>query len=272
MMEVTILNKEKIVLFVSKNADYNKAESIAKKLDINMVFEESENMSLYLRFDENGLALVSKDMKLYGDFSKMCKRLKTNNLRNELLVKAAKIKEKNKNLNAIDATAGLGEDSFLLAAAGFNVKLYEKNPIIAALLIDALDRAKNMPDLAKIINKMEVIEEDSINALKNINEKVDVILLDPMFPERTKSGLVKKKFQILHKIETPCNNEVDLINAAFDANPHKIIIKRPLKGEYLAGMKPSYSIKGKAIRYDVWNKGRLEYRTALYFISIKLYR
>ena len=247
-------NKEKIVLHVSKNADYNKAESIAKKLNINMIFEKNEDMSIYLRFDENGLALVSKDMKLYGDFSKMCKRLKTNNLRNELLVKAAKIKEKNENLNAIDATAGLGEDSLLLAAAGFNVKLYEKNPIIAALLIDALDRAKSLPDLAEIIKRMEVIEENSINAMKNINEKVDIILLDPMFPERTKSGLVKKKFQILHEIETPCNNEVELINAALAVNTHKVIIKRPLKGEYLAEIKPSYSIKGKAIRYDVINR------------------
>lgn len=254
MMEVTMSNKEKIVLHVSKNADYNKAESIAKKLNINMIFEKIEDMSIYLRFDENGLALVSKDMKLYGDFSKMCKRLKTNNLRNELLVKAAKIKGKNENLNAIDATAGLGEDSILLAAAGFNVKLYEKNPIIATLLIDALDRAKSLPDLAEIINRMEVIEENSINAMKNINEKVDIILLDPMFPERTKSGLVKKKFQILHEIETPCNNEVELINAALAVNTHKVIIKRPLKGEYLAEIKPSYSIKGKAIRYDVINR------------------
>lgn len=254
MMKVTMSNKEKIVLHVSKNADYNKAESIAKKLNINMIFEKIEDMSIYLRFDENGLALVSKDMKLYGDFSKMCKRLKTNNLRNELLVKAAKIKEKNENLNAIDATAGLGEDSLLLAAAGFNVKLYEKNPIIATLLIDALDRAKSLPDLAEIINRMEVIEENSINAMKNINEKVDIILLDPMFPERTKSGLVKKKFQILHEIETPCNNEVELINAALAVNTHKVIIKRPLKGEYLAEIKPSYSIKGKAIRYDVINR------------------
>ena len=90
--------------------------------------------------------------------------------------------------------------------------------------------------------------------MKNINEKVDIILLDPMFPERTKSGLVKKKFQILHEIETPCNNEVELINAALAVNTHKVIIKRPLKGEYLAEIKPSYSIKGKAIRYDVINR------------------
>ena len=86
--------------------------------------------------------------------------------------------------------------------------------------------------------------------MQNLDYKPDVILLDPMFPERTKSALIKKKFQILHKIESPCTNETELLNSAIKANPKKIVIKRPLKGEYLAGIKPNYSIKGKAIRYD----------------------
>ena len=29
-----------------------------------------------------------------------------------------------------------------------------------------------------------------------------------------------------------------------------MVIKRPAKGPYLAGIKPSYSIDGKAVRYD----------------------
>ena len=39
-------------------------------------------------------------------------------------------------------------------------------------------------------------------------------------------------------------------SSAIKANPKKVVIKRPLTGEYLAGIKPNYSIKGKAIRYD----------------------
>ena len=41
-----------------------------------------------------------------------------------------------------------------------------------------------------------------------------------------------------------------LREAAIAANPTRIIVKRPLKGPYLAGRKPSYSLTGKAIRYD----------------------
>jgi 16S rRNA (guanine1516-N2)-methyltransferase len=61
---------------------------------------------------------------------------------------------------------------------------------------------------------------------------------------------VKKKFQVLHQLEQPCTDETELLDAAVSAGPRKIVIKRPLKGPYLAGRKPDYSLKGKAIRYD----------------------
>jgi len=77
-----------------------------------------------------------------------------------------------------------------------------------------------------------------------------VILLDPMFPERTKSALVKKKFQLLHLLEKPCDDEAGLLSAAMKTNPGRILIKRPAKGPWLAGVKPSFSLAGKAVRYD----------------------
>ena len=76
------------------------------------------------------------------------------------------------------------------------------------------------------------------------------MLLDPMFPERQKSALIKKKFQLLQKLESPCSNEEQLLEAAIAAQSKRIVIKRPLKGPYLADKKPSYSLEGKAIRYD----------------------
>ena len=41
----------------------------------------------------------------------------------------------------------------------------------------------------------------------------DVILLDPMFPERRKSALIKKKFQLLQKLERPCADGEELLSA-----------------------------------------------------------
>ena len=59
-----------------------------------------------------------------------------------------------------------------------------------------------------------------------------------------------KKLQLLQKLEAPCSDETELLEAAIQAGPKKVVIKRPLKGPYLADRKPAYSIRGKAVRYD----------------------
>ena len=206
---------------------------------------------VFLRLDETGLSLCDADgLTIRGDFSKLLPRLKPNNLNGELLVKAARIKGNDAPI-AVDATAGLGEDSLLLAAAGFRVRLFEQDPVIAALLSDALERAAQNPELSGIVSRMELVCGNSIEELPKLNYVPDVIVLDPMFPERVKSASVKKKFQLIHQLERPCEEEEELLAAALATGAHKIVIKRPLKGAALAGKKPSYSLTGKAIRYDV---------------------
>ena len=130
----------------------------------------------------------------------MLPRLKQGRLQQELLVKAARAKGIEQPW-AIDATAGFGEDSLLLAAAGFTVDLYEQDCVIAALLKDALDRAADDPALAVAVSRMRLhAGEDSIAGLRHTAELIgqgelaapDVVYLDPMFPERTKSAAVKR--------------------------------------------------------------------------------
>ena len=65
----------------------------------------------------------------------------------------------------------------------------------------------------------------------------------------------KKKFQVLQDLELPCADEEGLLEAAFLAHPKKIVIKRPVKAEPLAGRKPDYSLKGSVIRYDCFVPG-----------------
>lgn len=203
-----------------------------------------------LHLSKDGLSLVSDGQVLMGDFSRLIPRLRPNNLSQELLVRAAKIKDAEGALHAVDATAGMGEDSFLLAAAGFHVRLYERNPVIFELLSDSLKRALEIPELASAAGRMQVFSDDSIEAMRKLPETPDVILLDPMFPERQKSSLVKKKLQMIQKLEMPCADENELVLAAMQAKPKKLIIKRPPKGPYLAGIKPDFSSSGKAVRFD----------------------
>jgi len=196
-----------------------------------------------------GLTLTDGKEAVLGDFSRLLPRLARGNLGGEHLVRAVKLKGVEEPF-VVDATAGLGEDSFLLAAAGCRVLLYEKDPVIAALLRDAWERAISDPATAPIAARMTVVEGDSIASLPTLDPPPDVVFLDPMFPERKKTALVKKKFQLLHLLERPCENERELLDAAFAARPKRIVIKRPAKGPYLAGVKPSYSLPGSAVRFD----------------------
>ena len=203
-----------------------------------------------LRRGPAGLTLAGGGMELAADLSRMLPRIRPDRLGRELLVRAARVRGVERP-RAVDATAGLGEDSLLLAASGFSVTMFERDPVIAALLRDALERAAADPALAAIVARMELVEGDSVAALRSLPEPPDVVFLDPMFPERTKSAAVKKKFQLLHRLEAPCDDEAELLDAALAAGPRKVVIKRPPKGPWLAGAKPSHSLSGKAVRYDV---------------------
>ena len=204
-----------------------------------------------LQYIDGRLTLCSGDMNLYGDFSQLIPRLKINNLNGEMIIKAAKLKGL-ENPIAVDMTAGLGEDSFLLAGAGCKVIMFEQDEVIASLSEDAIKRGKENPEIKDIVDRMTLIKGDSIEGVKSLDVIPDIVYLDPMFPQRQKSGLIKKKFQIIHELEKPCSNGADLLNAAISTKAKKIIVKRPQKGENLVDIKPNYTISGKAIRYDVY--------------------
>lgn len=240
---------KKIFSLAQTREEKQEVERLVQELELEVVQEQSED-ELMFQFDETGLSLVRNDLALRGDFLKILPRLKQSNLNAELLVRAAKVKESKGDLTAIDATAGLGEDALLLAAAGFTVDLFEYNPMIAALLRDTLRRAAEVPELQEIVARMHLKQGDSIIEMSKLKGQHSVILLDPMFPARQKSGAVKKKFQLLKYLEQPCFMEEELMEAAIQAQPFKIIVKRPAKAPHLAGRKPTNAIIGKGIRYD----------------------
>ena len=146
---------------------------------------------ILVKEDENGLYITDGRLRFGGDFEGMLPRLKKANTKTELILKAVKLKKEKEDTWIIDATAGMGEDSLILASFGYNVIMYERDPVIAALLADTMKRAKANPYLINIVNRMTLVNMDSIEAMKNLSKKADIILLDPMFPERNKSALIK---------------------------------------------------------------------------------
>lgn len=269
------MRQGKIVVVCAPGGDVREAECLAEKIGVPLVGEKRADVgarhleafaqdeknvptsdaddggaALTVRFAADGVSLRADGMTLRVDLAEALPRLTPGKLQRELLVKAARIKGVAAPV-AVDATAGLGGDSLLLAAAGFTVYMYEQDPVIAALLRDALRRAASDPRLAPITSRMHLTEGDSLEALAHLPEPPDVVYLDPMFPERRKSAAVKKRFQLLHHLERPCANQEAMLQAALLARPRKVVVKRPAKGPYLADAKPSYSVSGKAVRYDV---------------------
>lgn len=239
---------DNVSILIKKGGDKALAESFANKIGSEIL--DSEGTGLTVLFDSKGVSLTGYNLSYQGDFDGMLRRVTEGRLLHEMLVKATKTDIENP--IAIDATAGMGEDAFLIAANGYDVTLHEQNPVIALLLKDAIRRAKRQPALKDIVNRMHVVEGDSVDILSNRLDPVDLVYLDPMFPGRQKSGLIGKKLQLIQKMEAPCSAEDALFDAAIKAGPTKIIVKRPLKAPFLAGRKPNYSLDGKAIRYDCY--------------------
>ena len=239
---------DKIVVCIGKGGQRDMAESFAKRTGVPILDKPGENLTVL--FDAKGVSLTGYGLTYQGDFEGMLHRVSDGRLAHEMLVRAAKTTETD--LKGIDATAGMGEDAFLLAAYGYDMTLYEQNPVVAVLLKDALRRAKKHPQLKEIAGRMKLVEGNSVEELKTRVDAVDLIYLDPMFPGRQKSGLINKKLQLIQKLEPPCSDEVELFEAAIQVKPSKIIVKRPLKSPFLAGKNPTYELKGKAIRYDCY--------------------
>ena len=244
-----------IALLIEPTAMTRRAEMLAQSLALPVV-EEKDKASLLLRLTAHHLELCKPgDPELPGslwvDFTKPSFRRRYCQPGRELLVQAARIRKK-PNLLVIDATAGLGRDGFLLAAAGFQVLMFERNPVVAALLRDGLERAAAFPQTAAIARRIELIAGDVQACLQGGDETADVIYLDPMFPARIKSAKVKQDLQLLQQLEGCDVDGQELLQLALHLQPRKIVVKRPLNGQPLTAVAPAYALKGKSVRFDVY--------------------
>lgn len=190
----------------------------------------------------------------YIDFSsgKLFYRSQRAGLRNELLARAMGFKPV-QSPRILDATAGLGRDSFILSTLGFEVWMTERSPTLWALLTDALKRAKDHALLLPVIERLHLMHADASEVLRK-GERFDVIYMDPMFPERKKSASVKKEMAILQDLLGKDDNSTELFELALTCTQQRVVIKRPRLAAYLTGLKPNFSLTGKSSRFDVYLK------------------
>lgn len=160
----------------------------------------------------------------------------------------------------LDATAGLGRDAFVLAALGCKVTLIERQPVIAALLADGLQRALTAGgEVSEIAARMQLLQADAIAAMRDWQGATpQVIHLDPMFPHRDKSALVKKEMRLFRPLAGDDLDAPALLAAALQLASHRVAVKRPRKAPAIEGALPSAQLNGQSSRYDIYGKKKLE--------------
>lgn len=220
-----------------------KARGIAEHL--HFIVDKDATHCLYLTEDRLGLKIPHFSL-LSADFSAATWRQRKAEGKKQGIVRACK---PGKGIKIIDATAGWGRDAAVLASLGAQVLMIERNPVMAALLADALNQRTEED---KELLNLSLVPYDAVRFLNQMppDEYPDVLYLDPMHPERTKSALVKKEMQALQQMIGADLDVLELIECAQARVKQRVVVKWPQK---VKGLKPANaSIEGKTIRFDIY--------------------
>lgn len=161
----------------------------------------------------------------------------------------------------LDLTAGLGRDAWALASTGCQVIAFERHPLVAFLLADALRRALANEGTAAIARRITLVPADvrsvdlplvQSEIVGSVSAPERVWLLDPMFPERRKSALVKKPMRIFQALVGQDEDADALFAWSRLQTGTRWVVKRPPQAPHIDGGKPEMNIVSGRIRFDCY--------------------
>jgi len=251
------MNWPRIVIAYSDSEPTSVENNLAQILKLDLCHHQQidgEAIDFYLFIDENGLALQATIKPAPGplrvEFTKLHKRI-ADALLHQNLLKACGVRKANRP-SVLDATAGLGTDSFLLTAAGCCVQALEVNPIVYALLSDGFERYKQLgKQEQELISRLKIRNENflDINASR---EKVEVVYLDPMFPPKSKTAQVKKGMAYVQNlIGSDCQGE-KMFEIAKKYAQERVVVKRAKSSPNITENQSDITFKGSSSRFDVY--------------------
>lgn len=220
--------------------------------------------------DKDKLSWLSDGLSVAPEWDKLQRRVVSAGRKSELLLQAAKITSDS---IVIDATAGFGHDSLILASTGAQVIMLEQQPLMALLLLAEQQRMSALPNWQKLMTRLHIINVDALSYFSDLkaqsvtanSKMIDVVYLDPMFPEDSyqdsktgKGAKVGKHMQALHQLASPPTSEEELqllqsAQAVVRRNVQKqgrVVVKRPQLAPLLANQTPSESWHNEAVRFD----------------------
>lgn len=223
-------------------------QALGRQSGIPVLCGEQEGFCLSLSADGRFelYALRNPSVRIRADFTSAAflYRLKTSG-KQQPLAKAVGLA---KGLTRVlDATGGLGGDAMVLASLGCEVTVCERHPLIALLLENGLEQARE--ELA-FASRVHLISDSAFAYLAGITEYPQVIYLDPMYPAKEKSALPRKEMQILEDLVGIDVDQSELFALALSKATERVVVKRPKSAPPFAA--PTHSFAGTTTRYDMY--------------------
>ena len=246
------------IRLVCEGGDSSRLDLIAQRWNLN--HSEDSDFALVLTAKRLELRLLTEPKlgAIYVDFAGGAAehRRKFGGGKGQSIAKAVGL-NKGATPRVLDATAGLGRDAFVLASLGCQVQMIERHPVVAALLDDGLERAKQDEKIGSwVTERMALLHAVSHEALLKLSseKKPDVVYLDPMFPHRKKSALVKKEMRVFQSLVGADEDANNLFEPAYALALKRVVVKRPDYAPFLADKTPSSQIMTKKNRFDLYVK------------------
>lgn len=243
------------VLVADDGPEVNERASVlGARLGIDVVEDETDEFELLLAVTTARLELRQPGMRVrpvFVDFgSGEFRRRAEGSGRRSLLARA--IGFKGQPLRVVDATAGLGRDSMVMALLGCDVTAVERDCVVFALLEDGLTR-----DQSEASERVSLVLADAAAYLGQMGEMPDVVYLDPMFPTRKKSALPGRELQALARLvgHGGIGEAEELLEAALVSGARRVVVKRSDDGAPLAAAgwaRPDVQFAGRTVRFDVY--------------------
>ncbi len=260
-MIITDKVKNKIGVCCAKSVGlWKRAEELARILNLPLVDIDDREYPYLLTFTEKRLELRNIGPQspgpFYVDFTSgtLRYRLQKGGGTGQLLAKAVGIKGSHRP-TILDATAGMGRDGFILAWLGCNVTMIERSPILAALLEDGLQRGLDDKEIGGIVrDRITLVVGNSVDIMGKLAKEArpETVYLDPMYPMRIKSALVKKEMRYIKAIAGDDDDAPKLLEIALATALKRVTVKRPRLAPAIAGPEPTTAIKSKNSRYDIY--------------------
>jgi len=225
------------------------AEKLAAKMKLPLIQPTCKNFpEILLLYNTNGLELHCHKTvrgRLYVDFqaANLLYRKQHGGGIKQAIARAVGIKA-NIRPSILDATAGLGIDSYLLAGFGCNVRMIERSPFLVALLEDGLKRIS--------ASNPQLLQGEAVTLIKQAANSADTIYFDPMYPHSKKSALNKQEMRIIRELVGDDHDADKVFLTALNYAKKRVVVKRPKGAPLLCDQKPSHEIIMKNSRFDVY--------------------